>query len=33
MYRAKDLGSGHCAVFAPELRALRSFTLTAPASN
>ncbi|MEA2663989.1 MAG: hypothetical protein QOI11_933 [Candidatus Eremiobacteraeota bacterium] len=30
MYRAKDMGSGRCAVFAPELRALRSFAL-APA--
>jgi diguanylate cyclase (GGDEF)-like protein/PAS domain S-box-containing protein len=31
MYRAKDMGVGRCAVFAPELRALRSFALSAPA--
>ncbi len=32
MYRAKDMGSGCCAVFAPELRALRSFAFAAPAT-
>ena len=31
MYRAKDLGCGRCEVFAPELRALRSFALATPA--
>jgi len=32
MYRAKEMGAGRCAVFAPELRARRSFAFAAPAS-